>query len=311
MNFLGFQRLNRLGVGNNKSKLLRLKRKRKIRYQIGGAGKDMTYILGARCSDGVVLVGDTKVTIEEGADYAYGKKITMPLTSIVMGSSGIGGLYMEFQNRIRTAILQIERRKKIEEGYVPEITTPEEFSVLVSKVIREMHEDYGEDRHLILSNLMIISAMRIGSPNAQLTVFTPYGYPEPVNEKRAIGHGEPYGALFLKKMWNKNMTMGQVAKLGIFIIKFIQDMKLDNSVGYDREFLPQVFYIPDIVIPEGFDTKLSECTSQEEYNKAWIELYSKYPIQELPDEDVQHFINEVSPKISDVENLFRQGQFKI
>ncbi len=68
----------------------------------------MTYILGAKCSDGVVLVGDTKVTIEEGADFAYSKKIANPLTTVVMGSAGIGGLYKEFQNRILTKIFEIE-----------------------------------------------------------------------------------------------------------------------------------------------------------------------------------------------------------
>lgn len=294
------------------NKFLRQKHKRKIRYQIRGAGRDMTYILGARCVDGVALVGDTKVTIEEGADYAYGKKITMPLTNVVMGSSGIGGLYKEFQNRVVSAILHLEKMRTEsteEENYIPPITTEEEFSVLVSRVIREMHRDYGEDRYLIINNLMIISAMRIGSPIAQLTVFTPHGFPEPVNERRAIGHGEPYGALFLKKMWNKNMTMENAAKLGIFIIKFIQDMKLDNSVGFNNEFLPQVFYIPDVKIPEGFHP--DNYTLQEEYNKAFVKLLEKYPIKELPNEDVQHFINEISSKISDFEDLFKTGKFMI
>jgi len=293
------------------NKFLRLKKKRESRYQIGGRGRDMTYILGARCSDGVVLVGDTKITIEEGADYAHGKKITIPLINVVMGSSGIGGLYKDFQNRVVSAIFQLEkmRTERIEENYIPPITTEEEFSVLVSRVIREMHRDYGEDRYLIINNLMIISAMRIGSPNAQLTVFTPHGFPEPVNERRAIGHGEPYGAVFLKKLWNKYMTMEQVAKLGLFIIKFIQDMKLDNSVGFDQEFLPQVFYIPDMKIPNGFSH--TSQTSQDELDKALLELYEKYPIKELPNDDVQHFLNEVSSKISDFESLFKTGQFRI
>ena len=73
----------------------------------------MTYILGARCKDGVTLVGDTKVTGDGGADFAYEKKITVqPLTNIVMGSAGIGGLYKEFQNRIVSAILQMEKEKE-------------------------------------------------------------------------------------------------------------------------------------------------------------------------------------------------------
>ena len=61
---------------------------------------DMTYILGARCCDGVVLVGDTKITIEEGTRFTYGKKLFKPLRSVVMGASGISGFYSSFQNRM-------------------------------------------------------------------------------------------------------------------------------------------------------------------------------------------------------------------
>jgi 20S proteasome alpha/beta subunit len=268
----------------------------------------MTYILGARCLDGVVLVGDTKISIEGGADFAYSKKIAEPLTTVVMGSAGIGGLYKDFQNRIISTILQHERDQ--EEGEKPLITTEEEFSVLVSRVIRGMHSDYDEDRHLIINNLMIICATRIGiSGEAQLTTFNPYGFPEPVNKIRAIGHGEPYGALFLKKMWNQSMTMEQTAKIGLFIIKFIQEMKLDNSVGYDDEFLPQVFYIPDIQIPEDFHKR--QWQSQEESDNAYLELYKSYPIKELEKEEIQYFINQISSKIADFEDIFKRGEFKL
>jgi len=36
----------------------------------------MTYVLGAKCTDGVVLVSDTKITTHYGNDYSYDDKIT-------------------------------------------------------------------------------------------------------------------------------------------------------------------------------------------------------------------------------------------
>jgi 20S proteasome alpha/beta subunit len=36
---------------------------------------NMTFILGARCMDGVVLVGDTRFTIDDGIDWIYDYKI--------------------------------------------------------------------------------------------------------------------------------------------------------------------------------------------------------------------------------------------
>lgn len=290
---------------------LKESRRKKGFYCCNRLEKDMTYILGARCIDGVVLIADTKVTIGEGTDYTFSKKIMVqPLTNIVMGSAGIGGLYKEFQNRVVSSVMQLERENKEE----PIIATEEEFSVLVSKVIRDMHNDYGDDRYLILNNLMILCASRVGSHIAQLTAFTPIGFPEPVNHNRAIGHGEPYGSLFLKKMWNKNMAMEQTAKLGVFIIKFIDDMHLDESVGFNDEYLPQVVYIPDMKLPDNFPEcpppELSD-KKMEELQREYLELTKKYPIKELSHEDVKYFVNEISSKISDFEDLFKSGQFRL
>lgn len=212
----------------------------------------MTYIFGARCFDGVVLVGDTKVTLEEGAAYAYSKKLFKPFTSVVMGSSGTSGVYQSFQDRIITAVTQAEQ-----EGY--RFNIPEQMSVTTENVIRQMHDVYGEGRHFLFNSLNVLMAIRMAG-SAELRFFTPFGFSEPVDQYKAIGHGEPCGRIFLKYMWNRNMTMIQTAKLGVFIIKFIQDMGLDNSVGFNDEFPPQVYYIPDVILPEQFEP-------EEEYEK--------------------------------------------
>jgi 20S proteasome alpha/beta subunit len=265
--------------------------------------KDMTYILGARCINGVVLVGDTKVTTEDG--FAYSKKIAIPFGNVVMASSGIGGLYKEFQNRIIIAVKLIEQQRE-KTGYY--ITTDEDFSVLVTRVIRDMIREYGDDDYVLKNNLRIICATRIGSPLnqyyplAQLSTYHPYGFPEPVNKYEAIGHGKPYGELFLKNLYRKEMTMKEGTKLGLFIIQFIKDMHLDESVGYDDEFLPQVVYIPDIQIPENYDPN-----DEIKVKK----VYEGYPIGELSREDVKHFMNEIGSKVADFNNLFREGKFKL
>lgn len=224
-----------------------------------------------------------------------------------MGAAGIGGLYKDFQNRIIEGAKEIDLEKR--QRGIPLTPSEEEFSLLVNKTIREMHSDYDSDRHLIINNLMIIGATRINSGKAQLTTFNPYGFPEPVNNYRAIGHGEPYGAIFLKKMWNSSMTMEQTAKLGIFIIKFIQDMKLDNSVGYTQDYLPQVIFIPDIKVPNDFGPASFE--SPELYQEEVDKLFKKYPLRELDESEINLMVNEVSSKIASFERLFISGQFKI
>ena len=98
------------------------------------------------------------------------------------------------------------------------------------------------------------------------------------------------------------MNMEQTAKLGLFIIKFIEGMKLDNSVGHNDEFLPQVVYIPDVVIPKDFDTS---------DNKKVNELNAKYPIKELNPDDVKKFMDEMDSNLSIVDNWFKEGKFKL
>lgn len=284
------------------NKLLWVPNPPKIRYQ--PKGKDMTYILGARCVDGVVLVGDTKITIDQGADFAYAKKIISPLSTIAMGSSGMGGIFKDFQNRVETKALRILQDFKTEGKMT--ITHPRDFSVLITKTIREMHDDYKEDSYLITQYLQVISAIRFPSLKTELNVFSGYGFPEPVNEKRAIGHGEPYGALFLREMWDNKMTMKQAAKLGIFIIKFIKDMKIDNSVGFNDEFLPQVICMPDVKLSPEFKIKYPPTPEDvEEFRK----ICDKYPVEELRDEEVQQLINEINPKLSDFRIYLKKDIF--
>jgi 20S proteasome alpha/beta subunit len=261
---------------------------------------DMTYILGAKCTDGVVLVGDTKIAVGEGTNYEYGKKLFKPFTSVVMGASGASGLFSSFQNRM-TVLVRDQESRRIN------LNDHEKLKTLAENVIREMHNIYEQDRYFLVNNLNVLMAIRV-KPMPELVNITGLGLPEPVNTIKVIGHGEPYGALFIKKMWNPNMTMEQTAKLALFVIKLIQDTQIDASVGYRTENLPQVYYLPNVIFPDSWYNLKTE----EERKKMVQEMHDlKYPIQELPVETVNHFLNEVSSKVSDFDNLFKQGQFKI
>lgn len=262
---------------------------------------DMTFILGAKCCDGVVLVGDTKITIEEGTRFTYGRKLFKPLRSVVMGASGISGFYSSFQNRMIVHVRE-------EEGNQPlSLNNHERLKSLAENVIREMHALYDQDRYLLINNFNVLMALRVFDV-AELVNFTGYGIPEPVNSIKVIGHGEPHGALFVNKMWNPRMTMMQTAKMALFIIKLIQDTKIDSSVGYNTDFLPQVYCLPDVRFPSDF---MVSNPIKEEERKIVDDIYAKHPIQELGSDAVNRFLNEVGSKVSDFEALFESGQFRI
>jgi 20S proteasome alpha/beta subunit len=61
--------------------------------------RDLTYIPGGRCTDGIVLIGDRRVT--RGSDgYEYEHKIFADVRNVVIGASGIVGLFDKFRREI-------------------------------------------------------------------------------------------------------------------------------------------------------------------------------------------------------------------
>ncbi|MGB8033173.1 MAG: hypothetical protein WCF03_05050 [Nitrososphaeraceae archaeon] len=63
----------------------------------------MTFILGSKCSDGVVLIADKKtiITDNSGMYFDYRYKLFAELRHVVFGSSGSTGNYEQFRGRIR------------------------------------------------------------------------------------------------------------------------------------------------------------------------------------------------------------------
>ena len=57
----------------------------------------MTFILGSRCKDGVVLVADRKITIDGGGDYDECDKLFGDIRHIVYGSSGVTTMFELFR----------------------------------------------------------------------------------------------------------------------------------------------------------------------------------------------------------------------
>jgi len=153
-----------------------------------------------------------------------------------------------------------------------------------------------------MCNFSIICASRLNGLEASLTLFSPYGYSDRIRTKYVqIGSGAPYGEIFLRSLWNPLWTMERTAKLGIFIIMLIMYLKLDIRVGFSDELLPQVFYIPHIFTPDGFDR--DSCTKE-----ATEELQTKFQVRELSQNEVRTFISEASSKKEDF-RAFLEAKF--
>jgi len=205
--------------------------------------KDMTYILGSNCADGVVLVGDRKIVSGDGSSHEFGDKIFMDAPFMVVGSSGTSGLFEKFREKVIEFTLSPSH-----EYTVVALTTQ------IEAITRQLNETYRD----VLSGGGFDVLLGIkGSINAVLRYVYPFGFAEGVRGCRVIGHGEPYGSFFLKHWWKPEMTMVEVAELGFFIIKYIQEFELDNTVGIGESY-PQIWLIPNEPIPEDATAEKAE-----------------------------------------------------
>jgi len=196
----------------------------------------MTYILGSVCSDGVVLVSDRKVMLHYGAVHEFEDKLFKVTDWMIVGSSGISGLFEKFRAHLRAYMSSPNM-----ENTVPAIANE------IERITYGLNEKYRGV--LAGQNFDVLLGIK-SSTGAVLQYIYPIGFAEGVRKYKAIGHGEPYGSFFLKQWWQPNMTMLEVAGLGYFIIKYIQDFELDNTVGIGNK-QPQVWLIPKKPPPKG------------------------------------------------------------
>ncbi|HET7643065.1 MAG TPA: hypothetical protein VFK40_06125 [Nitrososphaeraceae archaeon] len=136
--------------------------------------QNMTFILGARCSDRVVLVADRKITnLDEGITFEYGDKLFAELSHIVFGSSGSTGIFELFRakirNHIRTQTVNVE-------NIIP----------ILSNYVYKLNLQYKFRQELIFDVLVTIGYR---NKKSILTYINAYGLPSEVKTGQSIGTG--------------------------------------------------------------------------------------------------------------------------
>ena len=232
--------------------------------------RDLTYILGARCKDGIVLVGDRRVSRGYGS-YEYEDKIFSDVPSVVIGASGVVSLFDKFRDEISS--IALSNRNIPREDFVRE----------AEKIVYKLNTEYAERTFSRRIDLLVAyGVLRTG----RLLYITPRGVGEVVRRYQVIGSGEPYGAYLLRRLWRNDLTMKQVAVLGSLIIRHIEENELDEAVGLGKEGKPQIWFNADWPLAEEFDklddaqkkalsTREVAIEEQTEIQKRVEELYPK------------------------------------
>ena len=183
----------------------------------------MTYIMGARCKDGLVIVSDSRLAT--GSDISRGDKIFQPISTAVIGASGNAGVFTKFSRQISESVEN------------QQVKSWDDLMTVVEDLTLRLNQRYLERTREPIEVLM---GIQDSEDDAKLYFVSSNGVAQEITKVIAIGHAEPYGSLFLKIMWSNEITMRQAAELGAFVIYAIAELEIDNSI----DNLAQLWYIP-------------------------------------------------------------------
>ncbi len=198
----------------------------------------MTYGVGIVCLDGVVLAADTRFTVDCGTNYEYGHKITGEIRGVLTGFAGNREPFEDFRMHLREYAVQLDEETKT--------VRLDELSLKVKDIMRVLDNHYG---NFYKFDVLVGVSTNEG---AKLRYFYQDGRPEIVDKYKVIGNGAPYGLIYFKTHWHKDITMDAAADLAYFVIRYIEKFKLDLSVGTGEEFPdPLIRFIPNTPYPNG------------------------------------------------------------
>ncbi len=186
----------------------------------------MTLVIGIKCVDSVILAGDRKVMRE--TECLEEKKIVSPFENFVLGYSG-HTVYMDYLISRISDYSNIPNEKK----------AWKDFCNFLEDSTYELNKKY-ESRMNNLSFDTLFS-VKLRTNSAYLFHLHIGGYRQKVKNFDIIGHGAPYALPFLRAVYSPEITMDQVIKLCIFILKLIDKCDVDTTVGGK----PQIYQIPD------------------------------------------------------------------
>ncbi len=190
----------------------------------------MTFIMGAKCADGVVLVADKKVTPGDLSAFYYQDKLFNGIRHMIYGSAGSANLYQLFVGHVEDYVRNNPREMTYRNG----ILKLSQIAFSISQRY-DFHPDYRFD---------LLVAITPHDECSNLTLISGNGMPWRIDTFQTIGSGSEYGAIFMKKTYHREMNMEQVAELGYFIIKYIEDFQLTMTVGVNGG-IPQIWFMPD------------------------------------------------------------------
>jgi 20S proteasome alpha/beta subunit len=207
----------------------------------------MTLILGARCTDGVVISGDRKIVDLATRDLIrYSTKLFGALRNVIFGYAGSEDMFRVFLRYIvgDLVILRDDPDRYTNNNLFQKLSN----TMHILRKIRN-RQDFALE--------IMVARQFPNDGQSDLYFLNSFGNYDRITEWRVIGQGEVIARPLVQNNWNTDMEMKEFAELSYCIIKYIEEKKLNDSVGTGHDE-PSIKYLEDTgdLDTEPFDNEL-------------------------------------------------------
>lgn len=246
--------------------------------------KDMTLIIGMKYKEGIVLIGDTKISGRSEAFHENKIVTPVPNIQVAVGSAGFTQLAKEFSTKIQVRVterLAEYRIKNMRDLFgtgidIAEIESGKRKDVTLPYLYKGV--DFLDDCATLTKKLSDTGKVYNKNPLESLVaLFLPPGTDNPEIDFMlyqidcngfkvevpfsSIGSGTDHIGDYLEKNYRKDISLSDAILLGTFLIKFVEVLEFDGTVGLEKGKLPQVFlmhktYFGDYEVPKPEKDKI-------------------------------------------------------
>jgi hypothetical protein len=202
------------------------------------------------------LIADRKVTFENTPD-SFQDKIFSPYFPIVLAGAGDNDLIDKFVQKA------LAKAQEMHEKFIPGTFAPISGGIFytstqdpngaidyvqylseLEEIVRSVnHSKYGLEASSYIDCLVGVWTHDRG---AKLAYISSSGLQSDVEDYRVIGSGEPYSEVFLRSLLKpgQRVEMNEFARIGFFIIKWLDRFQVDKGTGPGGGW-PMLQFIPD------------------------------------------------------------------
>jgi len=187
----------------------------------------LTVIIGAKCSDGIVMIADRKITDMTGNTLQYDNKIFGDMEHILIGYGGGIGTFDIFRKYIvgDITLLRHDKNGCTFDNFIPKVKeSVSRFNNFVKhsyfEVIVGKHRGNQSELYYIKQNGEAISTNYI-----------------------TIGSGKAIADMFLENIKNKDINMKTFAKSACLSIGYMNRYRPEDKVGFEPIGFPTIKYL--------------------------------------------------------------------